>query len=394
MDEIRVQMLGGPRVWAGTEPVLDSPDALSLPWRLFLLLALEGGAREAAELAAALLPQHEAANAARALEKAAADINGAFAAAAPGCAPVAVCNGRYALDADIRLEVDTERFEAALDEAAAAQGPARWTLLEDALEHYRGDLLGGRGDEAWAAPAAARLRERRAGASGALCEELYRAGEYNRLLAAATTATRHDALDADAHVGLFRALDAMEMNRAIITAYHRLARLFGEELGAGPPAEVVEIYGRAGGQVEPLERDILAIRDDLQQAAAAGRADGPLLCSYEVFKYLYQIVARSSERTGAGVVIVLLTLEAGDDVPARRLAAAMAKTRDRMLGGLLRKSDIVARYSQNQYIVMLSVDKPQSAELVVRRLREGCEADPALQGLRAVFTSAGMEPPA
>jgi GGDEF domain-containing protein len=91
------------------------------------------------------------------------------------------------------------------------------------------------------------------------------------------------------------------------------------------------------------------------------------------------------------VVIILITLEGGEDTPARALAAAMGRVKNRMLGGLLRKSDTVARYAHNQFLVMLSMEKPQSARMIMERIRRQCTDDMA-DGISLEVSFTGMEP--
>jgi hypothetical protein len=105
------------------------------------------------------------------------------------------------------------------------------------------------------------------------------------------------------------------------------------------------------------------------------------------------MVTRSSERAGGGVVVVLLSLapleDAGKAPSAKALSGAMGRVRSIVMGGLLRKSDIVARYSTSQYIIMLAIERAATAGGVVERIRRA--ADPVLEpsGLKAVFATTG-----
>lgn len=55
-----------------------------------------------------------------------------------------------------------------------------------------------------------------------------------------------------------------------------------------------------------------------------------------------------------------------------------------ILGGMLRKSDTVARYSRGQFIIMLSVDKVTNVRQVMERIKQSsaCFFGPAGYGSR------------
>ncbi len=159
--------------------------------------------------------------------------------------------------------------------------------------------------------------------------------------------------------------------------------------------EITDIYKAASEQVDQIEQDIMIIKDDLREIAHdSSPISGPLYCTYDVFKYLYQMVARSSERTGGRIIIVLLTLQGEEAVQpsAKVLSAAMNQIKSLILGGLLRKSDTVARYSKSQYIIMLSIEQAGGAEAVMNRIRKNCDPFLIPNGLKINFATAEIDP--
>ncbi|MDL2219034.1 hypothetical protein LJC04_01670 [Ruminococcaceae bacterium OttesenSCG-928-O06] len=398
-NTIRIEMLGGLSVWADDVPVLENTTKINKPWQVFCFLVFNRAAPStAARLLGALWPDEDLADPANVLKNTIYALRKEFGppGKAPRNSPILFENGGYICNPAIHFEVDVELFEDKVKQAGAAQDmDEKLRLWGEGLQLYKGDLLPQLESEMWVMPLALYYRQLYTDTVKALCEGFYATEQYSDLLAVATTASRVDPLDENHYTYIFRALYAMEMYRSIIPAYNKTVRLFSEELGTMPNAEIRDIYAAASELVDSIEQDIMIIKEDLREVAGEnGPVSGPLYCTYDVFKYLYQMVARSSERAGGSVVILLLTLlgKDGDIPPAKQLSSSMNQLKTLMLGGLLRKSDTVARYSKSQYIVMLTIDKAGNAEQVTERIRRRCEGFLDANGIDLVFATTELEP--
>lgn len=399
ISAIRVELFGGLSVWADSVPVLDGSSKVNKPWQVFCFLVLNRGNPVGPNrIIDAVWADEDLSDPANVLKNAIYMLRREFKDAKDTKeSPILYENGSYICNPAIHFEVDAEVFERKAKDAEAESDPAeRLRLLAEAVDMYRGELLPQLESEVWVMPLALYYRQLYAGSVKALCGGLYDAGRYNELLEAATAANRVDALEESYYIYMFRALYAMEMYRAIIPAYNKTVRIFSEELGVPPPEEIRDIYAAASEEVDSIEQDIMIIKDDLREITGEnGPISGPLYCTYDVFKYLYQMVARSSERSGGSVVVVLLTLSSkGEEgaIPAKLLSAAMNHIKTLILGGLLRKSDTVARYSKSQYIIMLTIEKAGSAEQVVQRIQSRITPFLEADGIEAVFATTELDP--
>lgn len=394
---IRVEMLGGLSVWADGVPVLDSAGKVNKPWQVFCFLVLNrGNPTGAGRLISALWPDENLGDPANVLKNTIYVLRREFESVkGPKESPILFESGGYLCNPAIRFEVDTDYFEQQAKAALAAPPETKLALLTEAVDLYKGELLPQLENEVWVMPLALYYKQLYSDGVKQLCDGLYEEGRFNELLEAATLANHIDHLEESTYIYMLRALYELGMYRAIIPAYNKIVRIFSEELGAPPGPEIRAIYAAAAEQVDTIEQDIMIIRDDLREVAGPeGPARGPLYCTYDVFKYLYQMVARSSERAGGSVVIVLLTLQAGGGATpsAKQLSVAMNHVKTMLLGGLLRKSDVVARYAKSQYIIMLSVEKSENVEQVVQRVFRKCS--PLLEplGIEPVFATAALDP--
>ncbi len=392
---IKVEMLGGLSVWADGEPVLDGSAKINKPWQVFCFLVLNRTAPcSASRLIDALWADEELTDPANVLKNTVYALRREFkGAATPKQSPILFENGGYICNSAINFEVDAEIFEQIIKKAAG-EGEQKTETLMRAVEMYTNEFLPQLEAEAWVMPLALYYKQLFSSSVQQLCNMLHEQERYNELLETATAASRVDPLEESYYAYTFRALYALKMYRAIIPAYNKTVRIFAEELNVQPSEEIRNIYAAAAEQVDSIEQDIMIIKNDLREVVGENEpVSGPLYCTYDVFKYMYQMVARSSERAGGSVVIVLLTLRGKDgaSLPSKALSTAMNQVKSLILGGVLRKSDTVARYSKSQYIIMLTVEKTGSAEMVTQRIEKKCEALLEANNMAIVFATTDLD---
>lgn len=393
---ITVDMLGGLQVRAGDIVVLENAPKVNKPWQVFCYLVLS---REAPtpphRLLQALWSDENLADPGNVLKNTVYALRREFKNIEGECGnPVLFEGGGYICNPAIRFDVDAEIFEAVVNSSKDKKENAKLALLEQAAGLYKGDLLPQLAEDVWVMTRAIYFKKLYNECVNELCGILHERGRFVEQLAVAKAAGRHDPLEEDYFLHMFRALFNLGMNRVIVPIYQKTNRVFTEELGTGLGPELREIYAAASERINPIEQDIMIIKDDLREVnydnAPMG---GPLYCTYDVFKYLYQMVSRTSERSGAHIIILLLSIQdlAGGVAEDETLAAGMRVVRDGLLTGLLRKSDTVARYSKSQYIVMLNSEQVNGADPVIWRIRQHCTSKLEPLGLKVVFATAEID---
>ena len=397
IEKIKVTLLGSLSVEVDGVLMLDESSKINKPWQVFCFLVLNRNVPSApARLISNLWQGENLTDPGNVLKNTVYALRREFKNAKDaGENPILFEDGGYLCNPAIHFEVDAEQFEKCYRDAARAKGEEKLSLLKRAVELYRGELLSQLENEAWVMPLALYYRKVFAECVNELCTILQESGRYSELLEEATAASHVDPLEEQYYLFTFRALYALGMHRIIIPTYHKVANLFSEELGATPGKEIRSIFEASCERVDSLEQDIMIIKNDLREVAKDNRPiRGPLYCTYDVFKYLYQMVARSSERSGSKVIIVLLSLQSanGEAADGGTISAAMGQIKAAVLTGILRRSDTVARYSKSQYLVMLSVDKPGGAESVMERIEAQCEPYLQPMGLKSVFAKTEIEP--
>lgn len=395
---IRVQMLGGLSVRSDGEELIGISDEISKPWQLFCFVLLNRSApctqgRIAANLWRDVTPPDPD----KTLRGTIQALNKTFGCDDPKEGPILFEDELFARNPKIEFVLDTEDFENGCEKAAKGLGEKRLELYTEAAGLYTGGLLPRLDSEIWVGPLARYYAKLYMECVTHLCDSLEAEERYTQLLETATAASLLEPLEERYYVYIFRALQALEMHRVIIPTYHRAARTFMEELGMSMNDEIQSIYEASSGQVDTIDQDIIIIKDDLLEIVNESRTkNGPLYCSYDVFKYLYQVVARSSERAGRRVVVLLASLVPTDpkDIPdVKTISMLMNQIKNIVLNDLMRRSDTVARFSQNQYIMMLSVESQDGADTVIERIDKKCEPLLKRNGVKIRFEMAEIDPP-
>ncbi len=111
---------------------------------------------------------------------------------------------------------------------------------------------------------------------------------------------------------------------------------------------------------------------------------GAYFCPYEVFKHMYHMVVRSATRNSEDVILLLVTL-VPLEVPKQEMIRVMLAVKE-LIKNMLRKGDVFARYSRNQYVLMLSVKDTDDYKVVRDRLLSRYEKSGLSQNLRMQVT--------
>lgn len=398
IQNIRVQMMGGLSVTADAEELIGLSDEIGKQWQLFCFVLLNKNApctqtRLTANLWRGLTPADPTKTLAATLDA----LNKSFGCKDPSEGPILFADELFIRNPRIEFELDTEVFETSCQDAAKHEGKEKLDMYTKAAALYTGALLPQLDSEIWVTPLARYFAKLYMECVISLCTRLEENELFTKLLETATAASLLEPLEEQYFVYIFRALKALDMHRVIIPTYHRAARTFMEELGIPLNDEIRTIYEAASDHVDAVDQDVMVIRDDLLEIMNESRGgSGPLYCSYDVFKYLYQVVARSSERAGRTVAILLLSLIPADGEEAansKTVSSLMSQVKLNVLNGVLRRSDTVARFSQNQHIIMLSVDSKEGAKTVLQRITVRCEPILEMCGMKARAVMAEIEPP-
>ncbi len=376
VENVRVEMLGGFSVWVNGRPVLEDVPKLTKPWQLFCYLVLNREKFVSNRKLIAILwaddvltdPANVLKNAVYSLRK---ELCGGESLTD---SPIIYSTGGYRFDPAVGIELDVEQFSELCEKARNPQveQETRIQYCRQALMAYQGDFLPQLDQDLWVVPLALGYKQKYLGCAHQLCEHLWQKRQHEDLLEVATAANTFDPLDDKSVVYLFRALDALRMYRVIVTTYSKAAQSYEDTLGSEPPEEARKICHAASERINKTEQDIIVIKTELTGAEQSARpARGAFFCSYSNLRHMYSLLKRSAERNKQTLVLALFTLvpAKGSGVDQYDLTRAMAEFKVVAMN-TLRKADTIARYSRNQYVMLLSVSSLEDGRFVRDRIRE------------------------
>lgn len=302
---------------------------------------------------------------------------------------IIVCtNGAYSINPDIEIVIDAEEFENAFKSASAAENPEeRMKLILAAVNLYTGDFLSKSAYESWVVPLTTYYRSVYSKAVRMALEMLSKAGKLHDIISVCSKASAIIPYDEFIHYNHIKALAELGEVDIAHKQYETVTALMMNKFGIAPSNELVELHDTALKSHKNSCATIDSVVDDLLEQQLV---PGAFFCDYQIFKHLFQLEYRDAQRTGISINICLLSVcDPDGGIPSQNpLNKAMQRLQD-CISRSLRGSDIFARYSVSQYVIMLFNTNEQTGELVMKRIEKAFRRENTNQGieLKYSFTS-------
>lgn len=181
-------------------------------------------------------------------------------------------------------------------------------------------------------------------------------------------ALHHHFMEALVKVG--RPSDALEH-------YKFMTELMKQQLDVEPGDSLQELCrlirsDRAVIESEEVHREVSSIADKLMEAE---EVEGALLCDREVFRYLYRLEMRRSERVDDHAFLGVITLtDSSGDIPDRAILGRVAPQLKETLMSNVRKGDAVAQWNEAQFLVLLTAFREDNARTFFSRIKQRLSA--------------------
>ena len=281
--------------------------------------------------------------------------------------------GAYQWNPKIPLTVDVEEFE------GYCRAMNNETDLERLIEKgkkaaklYRGEFLKELSGEYWVISQATYQNSVYLTLVKKLARLLEQENRYAELEQVCKNALRFETLDEEIHCYLLRALIAENKQSIAEEHYTKTVKYLYDALGVRPSEELQEIYEDMQKRQHDYESSIDIIQEDLKEKEDK---TGAFLCEYGVFRKIYALESRSSSRMGISIHLILVSIYLNIRSSEEReeyqylIAEGMDIMEKTLLNGL-RNSDIICRYSPNQFLIMLPACQYEDAKMVVGRLKD------------------------
>lgn len=284
--------------------------------------------------------------------------------------PIIVCiNGAYCINPEIEAEIDVEVFERAFKSAADADDPnEKLKLILEAVNIYTGDFLSKSAYESWVVSLNTYYRSIYGKAVKTAIDLLSKSGKLHDIIAICSKATAINPYDEFVHYSHIKALAELGEQESAKKQYEIVTDFMMNKFGITPSKELMELYDTAIKTNKSIQPDIDVVVADLKDKMPV---TGAFFCEYQIFKHLYQLEMRDAQRTGASVNVCLLTVcDSNGEIPSQNpLNKAVQRLQD-CISRSLRGSDIFARYSVSQFVVLLLNTNEQNGSIIMKRIEK------------------------
>jgi len=292
---------------------------------------------------------------------------------------IASYSGGYALNRDIissgKLTVDTDVFEQLIKKAALPDlnEEDRLMYYREAISLYKGDFLRNSEGESWVTPIGIYYRSIYVRAVRQAVDILHKNGGFAEAAEICRSALTFDGLDQHIHYMLIKSLIGAGDRQSAKMQYDYVINFFYNQEGISPSPEIIALLDEIVREDKSYETDLNRVKSQLGEKKLP---IGAFFCEYEFFKHIYRLEIRDSRRTRQCIHICLITVvDKNGGVPESKVLSKYSERLQNCISATLRASDIFARYSPSQFIIMLLSSSHNISDSVMKRIIQRYKSD-------------------
>jgi len=275
--------------------------------------------------------------------------------------------GGYLWNDKLPLRLDIDEFESLCRRFADPnETEDRVSLALQAIDIYGGDFLAKLSSEPWVVPIAAYYHQLYLQTVLSLLPLLQEAQRYSEAAEVCRTAILVEPYNEEIYCYLMRFLLELNELRQAAQVYEDMRELFFSNFGIMPGQEAVTLYRKASRTVND---HTLSADDILTQLKETSHDRGALFCDYDFFRTICRSFARSIERSGDAVHLVLLSItdKEGGELARRSLDRVMLNLQDTIRSSL-RRGDVACQCSVSQFLLLLPQANYENSRMVADRV--------------------------
>ena len=146
--------------------------------------------------------------------------------------------------------------------------------------------------------------------------------------------------------------------------YDDLNESFVKELGTGLSMRFKELYDAIMSDHENIER--VKIDSLLKQLSRRTEEEGGFYCTFEMFKYMYELVMKSAMRDNKRLYLISFEIS-HEDNKEEEVFKVVNKVKH-LIALSLRKNDLFAKINEGQFIVLVDCQTVKNAYLIIQRI--------------------------
>lgn len=153
--------------------------------------------------------------------------------------------------------------------------------------------------------------------------------------------------------------------------YADTAERYFEERGLKPSKKLLDSLNQLENQVIHSYEVLDNIKEDLKEKEPSKRK-GAYICSYPIFRGIYQQLVRMLNRNGQSIYVMLCTIvdSKGQPMKAGMQLDSLSKRLEQAICGAIRSSDVVNHYSRGQYLILLINTSREDCSGIQKRINQ------------------------
>lgn len=269
-------------------------------------------------------------------------------------------SGYYRWNSDKAYEVDAEIFEKSVLEAEGAlrmgDDKRAYALFLEAIELYKGDYLPDCVDQHWVFSIRYHYKRIFLKAVMGVVDLLKTLENYDKIITICQKAMKIDIYEEPFHIFYMEALAQKGDYKQALEHYEHITGFYYREMGIKPSDDLKKIY-KALLQSNKGENviEVLQTEEVVENA---------FYCEAEVFKSIYELQKRRSQRSGEGFSVGVLELPKGK---LGQSSTHIHELKTHLLEHL-RKGDTLSQWSLNQLVLLLPSVNSNLFEKVLSRV--------------------------
>ena len=275
--------------------------------------------------------------------------------------------GGYRLTDELEFVLDTELFEDIIKqlESKVELTQADYNVALKVMDIYTGHLFTTSSQHFWAAQLAEWYRANFANIVGRICKYLISKDEDELMIKIDYQAILREPFYEGLHYFYIQGLIETQEYHKALQYYDEINEAFYKELGTGLSPKFKELYDILEEENKTELLNLSEIKKDLDENRDKQDKRGGFYCTFDMFRHVYELSSKISEREDKNYYIILFSLVSNVDIDKK--TRVLNRLRDIILGSI-RSTDICARINEEQFILLVNCSCKDDTYIIIQRI--------------------------
>lgn len=193
---------------------------------------------------------------------------------------------------------------------------------------------------------------------------LYTQKRYDEMMLMNYQAVLIEPFNGDLHYYYMKGLVATRNYREALKYYDELNDIFLSELGTGLSKRFKQLYDIIiADHAKEENKDMETIMRELSNRDQQNQG---FFCSYEIFKYFYELLLKMSVRNEQNYYLIMLQFSDGT-LDYEKVGVDFDRVK-RLVSSCLRSNDLFTRTSETQLLLLVDCQTEENAHLIIQRI--------------------------